>query len=163
MWSFFYGWRRKAGGVTLVMACVFAAAWVGSLTEMQALFRLNENDTHLVASVDGNISWERIWPIPTPRRSRWVHKRNRIVGPNDPDSDCDVHWNITGFGFDFRAFSKLETGAGVPPYTQEFALWQIPYWSITIPLTLLSAYLILWKPLGRESSAPPANLNLNSN
>ncbi|MDB5346666.1 MAG: hypothetical protein JWP89_5043 [Schlesneria sp.] len=25
-------------------------------------------------------------------------------------------------------------------------VWKFPYWVITIPLTLLSAYLILWKP-----------------
>jgi hypothetical protein len=27
----------------------------------------------------------------------------------------------------------------------------IPYWSIMLPLTLLSAYLILWKPRKRDS------------
>jgi len=30
MGDFFKGWRRKAGCVTLVMACTFAAAWVRS-------------------------------------------------------------------------------------------------------------------------------------
>jgi hypothetical protein len=31
-------------------------------------------------------------------------------------------------------------------------VWHIPYWSLTIPLTLLSAYLILWKPRKRGVS-----------
>lgn len=144
--NYFKPLRRKIGVMTLVVACVFVAGWVRSLTEMHVLFRLNEVDTHLLASVDGHISWERIWPIPTPRQSRWVYRKNRIVeseDPDDADKGLDIHWQYTGFGFDFRAFSMLETAAPVPPYTQEFALWQIPYWSITFPLTLLSASLLL--------------------
>lgn len=48
------------------------------------------------------------------------------------------------FGFKIESTSWItET---IPPSAVRFKLLVIPYWSFTIPLTLLSAYLILWKP-----------------
>jgi hypothetical protein len=42
-------------------------------------------------------------------------------------------------GFHCGAGQYKDTGIGIVNYT-------LPYWSIAIPLTLLAAYLILWKP-----------------
>ena len=37
-------------------------------------------------------------------------------------------------------------------YTSHLGYWVIPYWAVVIPLTLVSASLILWKP--RQSLSP---------
>ena len=34
--------------------------------------------------------------------------------------------------------------------------WIIPHWSIVLPLTLLSAYLLLWKPRPKTKGEPNA-------
>jgi hypothetical protein len=34
--------------------------------------------------------------------------------------------------------------------------WRVPYYAIIIPVTLLSAYLILWKPRPEPKGAPDA-------
>lgn len=39
----------------------------------------------------------------------------------------------------------------------------IPYWCVTTPLTLLSAYLILWKTRKQKTADQPAISNLISN
>ncbi|MDB5347599.1 MAG: hypothetical protein JWP89_5976 [Schlesneria sp.] len=51
------------------------------------------------------------------------------------------------------------------PYTvfENIFRFAVPYSAMTIPLMLLSAYLIIWKPRKQKTSAPPANSNLNSN
>lgn len=145
MGEFFWGWRRKLGVVTLGLSCMLTVGWVRSLVELDALALLNAHNSHLVISAEGGISWERIWPIMKTRPSRWLYKHNEITKSNNPYEGIDVHWNVTGLGFDFRDFARLETAAGVAPYTQEYALWQIPYWSIVIPLSLISLWLLLFK------------------
>ena len=37
--------------------------------------------------------------------------------------------------------------------TRREVVWTIPYASVTIPLTLISAYLILWKPHKRKAES----------
>ena len=146
MMEFFRGWKRKVGTLILVMACLCAMGWVRSFTDQDVFVRLNNNETHLVVSMNGCVWWERIWPIMTPRQSRSFYKNSKTtVNSDNTWDDCDIHWNITGLGFDFRTYSKWQAVGGVAPYTQEYALWQLPYWSVTIPLTLISVWLLLSK------------------
>jgi hypothetical protein len=154
MVNYFKPLRRKVGVVTLAMACVFMAQWLRSLIELDAIARLNENNTHLVISADGAVSWSRLWPIMEPRPSRWLYKHNPVSPDSTPNPNLNYHWRFSGLGFEFSANSFLESSI-VPPYTQEVATWQVPYWSIVIPLTLLSAWLLFSKP--RKRPKPDAS------
>jgi hypothetical protein len=151
MYGFFKPLRRKLGVVTLVMACVFAAAWVRSLTELDIVVRLNANNTHLMMSVGGTLNWERMWPIVIPRPSRWMYRHQS----SSPKEDFDVSYGFLGLGFDIRNQSRIETKIGTVPYIAESETWQIPYWSIVIPLTLLSAWLLF---SNRRQSKTPTKL-----
>ncbi len=42
-------------------------------------------------------------------------------------------------------------GAEVP-HSILWNAWAVPYWTFVVPLTLLSVYLILWRPRKRELS-----------
>lgn len=138
MREFFNGWRRKAGVVTLVLACVFTAGWVRSFTTLDGLF-FNPGPTRLMLfSTVGKLSlairingelkhepfyWLRRPPAPAAHRL-----------PDDPfEGPFSTRWSL--FGFEFKEMARL-------PYP----IWTVPYWSIVLPLTLLSAWLLLSKP-----------------
>ncbi|WP_010582199.1 hypothetical protein [Schlesneria paludicola] len=138
--------RRKLGIVTLILACAFMAGWIRSQTNLDSLFRLNQMDTHVLISFNGRICWERIWPVRTPRPSRWLYRHNGVVPSfEDQWEGCDIHWRVATLGFNFCTFSRDENVPGGSSWTLEFDSWEIPYWSIVIPLTAVSAYLLLFK------------------
>jgi hypothetical protein len=154
MRDFFKPWRRKAGVLTLGLACLAMVGWVRSQTNLDALFRLNKTNTHELSSYDGSIHWDRIWPIVTPRPSRWVYRHNgNITHVDNPWEGCKIHWKVEGFGFALSAFSRQELVVGLAPPT-EFEQWSVPYWSIAIPLTLLSAWLLLSKSRQKPTTEP---------
>ncbi|MEK6262669.1 MAG: hypothetical protein AABP62_29075 [Planctomycetota bacterium] len=88
--EFFKGWRRKAGLVTLVMACVLGVGWMRSMVIRDA-FRIPNQIT--IDSVEGQF---------------WVGLPGDLLGES-------YHFRI------------------------------IPYWWAVLPLTLLSAWLIVRK------------------
>lgn len=104
MREFFNDWRRKAGCVALVMACVVAGMWLRS----QFYY-------------DGVISWDN-------------EVEDTVYSTNG-----SLHWSsVTREDLTIRTFRSL------------------PYWSIVLPLTLLSAYLLLWKPRPKPKGKPNA-------
>lgn len=146
MGEYLNSWWRKCGIVTLIAACVFAAGWVRSQTNLDALFRLNQTNTHELSSYDGRLHWTRIWPITIPRPSRWLYRHNGQIEPTeDPWEGCEIHWKVTGLGFVLSAFSTQEAVPGLAPHTVEFESWDISYWAFVVPLTLLSGWLLLKK------------------
>ena len=62
--------------------------------------------------------------------------------------DFTISVEATGFGIEWQGFSSTFGGS------RDFK-WLIPYWSVVLPLTLLSAYLLLSKP--RLKTAKPPN------
>ena len=60
MLNFFKPWRRKAGCVTLVMACVLMVGWVRSFFLNDELQRASETSTFVAFSVDGRLAFGRI-------------------------------------------------------------------------------------------------------
>jgi hypothetical protein len=57
MHTFFHGWRRKAGVVTLVMALVFAAIWVGGISEPRSLVLNLAGQDHQFTTDSGRLIW----------------------------------------------------------------------------------------------------------
>ena len=119
MREFFHGWRRKSGCVTLMMALLFMGGWIRSRTDRDtAVIRTGTNSFFGFESKDGSM--------------RLAH--------------FAFNYPVTFFGnFEFEGARRSDalTLMAVVPSELQFA---VPYWSIAVPLTLLSAYLILWKP-----------------
>ena len=146
MREFFKPWRRKAGCVTLVMACVLMAAWirglffldftiVGGVPDAKSEFTLGSSEegiewcrTTFLDSVSINhvsINWHSIahsMNLRTPREVRY------------PGYRMIRRWRILGF--------IVDEGDSVDCRIRD---WVIPYWSIVLPLTLLSAWLLFSK------------------
>ena len=122
MREFFRGWRRKAGTVTLVMACVLSLLWYRS-----QFF----GDRLTVGPLIGVSQFGEVSFGYSPNISRLAL------------NSVQLHGVVTG------------TGPGGLVLRSPDARWRhfkpvISYWPLAILLTLLSAYLILWKSRKRE-------------
>ncbi len=121
MGEFFKGWRRKAGLVTLAMACVLMIGWMRSLavTDVFSIW-INEPRQRRLLAIEshyGEIGWQDFGSAPLiGNPSGWSSYANNLRPP-DP-----------------LAFNT------------------VPYWSLVLPLTLLSAWLILIKPRKAKGS-----------
>jgi len=61
--------------------------------------------------------------------------------------DPNIKWGPDSFSWaSFPRTSDSDGTMTMVPVTHYHAVWLIPDWSIVIPLTLLSAYLLLTKP-----------------
>ena len=136
MGEFFRGWRRKIGCVTLVIACVLMVGWVRCQTIAEVVQVGIGNRNFYLLSVDDKLHLGVQQPGGGWHQWGWVaepssNTRFRIHVNRDPDVDLRL------------------CGAGLVSYGTGGAGGKIelrfPYWSINIPLTLLSAYLLLTK------------------
>ena len=142
MGEFLHGWRRKLGVVTLLMACLFMAGWVGTLSEGASICLSGGSSLFIMTSLNGSvgcyefrgsdISGLKSTPFPS-----WG---KQFLGdfPEWADNPL-ITWRLRCLGFGVSDKS-LRIG------DYEVAIRLVPYWSITIPLTLLSAFLLLSKP-----------------
>lgn len=156
MGEYFKPWRRKIGVVTLAMACVFMGAWIRSQLICDFFGRFH-NGTFLLEfeALNGNLVWcstSKPWFTGKPEPLRWIVH----VAPNDFKlfEENSIHWSTQFLGF---AIGEME-----PPvwpvrelWWRNRPIWVIPYWHIVIPLTLLSAYLLLSKT--KQPTGPQAN------
>jgi hypothetical protein len=150
MRDFFRGWRRKAGLVTLVMACGLASLWVRSVNVEDAARFSVAARRQLLRSAHQKLEWhgwkERNTDPPIPdclsrpiRRVTFVNLNSGKVTPlvwidgDEPQSSP----------------RDLAHAKFFKPMERRLISWSVPYWCIASPLTLLAAYLLLWKPRKR--------------
>jgi hypothetical protein len=164
MSGYFKPLRRKIGVLMLVMACAFAVAWMRSLYKCDNFCRINANSRDTFTSVDGELSLSRLTWIANRLNETgyirlfgseyyWLTRDISSVGgfeldangkrpPHEPfNRDFDVEWCWDWAGFTFGAATRKPDS----PRVFHVDLYSIPYWSIVIPLTLLSAWLLLSK------------------
>lgn len=146
MCDFFKPWRRKIGVATLVMACVFAAGWVRSFYFMDAVgFDRDDNTSETFHSDRGQIIW---WESSSDfdhtefSLSRaWTLLRHGSHRCDDgmPQFNIYTSWRfkIMGIGSGIESALRGE-GRGRFIYAS--------YWTFTVPMFLLSAWLLLSKP-----------------
>jgi hypothetical protein len=147
MLSFFHGGRRKMGVSTLVMACALMVGWCRS-------FHTNDQPTLSVKGYDLSLDSDRgrLTFIYMPRRTPWAQwviswnttdvcllqamelELERLKGSGSAPTSI---WQR--LGFDRTVPIPIE---GLAPHWT----WAVPYWSVTIPLTMLSTYRLLSKP-----------------
>ena len=152
----FRGWKRKTGLVTLILACGFAIAWVRS-SLVEDLWQPGTGKTigewqadtvqHIFRSSHQGITWQTIegfngtmigwkpgWAT-DPLSTAPHHTTLRPVhGTADGAGDIKSHWACWGFEYAILEEEDLRRTA-----------LKIPYWSIVGPLTLMSAWLLLFK------------------
>ncbi len=123
MHTFFHGWRRKAGVITLVMACVIFIAWMRSPVEMIHLRMTILGRKFDVASLRGELVF-----------SSWAAQ-----GEEDWD------WGRMYIPPSLYPDRRLSDKTGGPDIAHH-PYFILQYWFLVLITSLFSAYLILWKP-----------------
>lgn len=135
MSEFFRGWRRKVGCVTLILAVAATTSWMRSMILADTLMFGVGNEQYMVFSSDGMLSWYS-WRFATSDRpsvgTQFVAKSIRLSDPS------------------FFVATSYQRACHLS------RRWTIPYRVFAISLTLLSAYLILWKPCPKPEEQPHA-------
>ena len=134
MGDFFIGWRRKVGVVTLVLACVFAGGWVKSLSTTDILNLRGRKQTILFS---GNCSIALV--TPQFELSRTWHTFPGSEHVFFGDLSFKQRGLRTGYRLEHNPEWELPNGL-------RSTFWTASYWSIVIPLTILSAYLLIVQP-----------------
>jgi hypothetical protein len=129
MSGFFYGWRRKTGVVTLLMACVLMGAWLRCRSRDDVVYFVFLDRQHRIYAVENRIIW-----LTTPDPNLFLDMR---CGIGDDTENNELKY-IDKVWHGNEIIKKLS-----------FRRWNIPIWSLVLPPTVLSAYLILWKPRKR--------------
>ena len=150
MKEFFKPWRRKFGVLTLMLACVAVCGWVRSYTTADDIVFLGGKLSYEdVGSFNGSVGW---WHHETDGGVGFANKvlqwkafpLNEFISS---DYDLYVTWHLDVSGFRY--------GRYIPTGTFKATCLVIPYWSLVIPLTFLSAYLLLKKPQTSTSKKTP--------
>lgn len=157
MREFFHGWRRKAGVVPLVMALALMVGWLRSLIVADYFIYTvkhtsEEHCNNVLSSLRGAIGLNQHWldrGQPINQTTHLAHHRFPFWY-TEPAGRIDLsrfkcRWRYCGFEmYDFPGgVDDQLTG------TQYF----IPYWSLILPLTLLSCCLLLGTPRKRPPHA----------
>ena len=161
--TYFKPLRRKIGVVTLMVACVFAGEWVRSPWDVDLISYLSDSRTfHVVYSCPLGIGYTRLCELegtslfaanrfgllPVSVESIPATQGNLACIPFQLTSTPGEinwntnHWESQWYGFRMQTFWQ-STIPTPPTSVQRFQVWIIPHWSIVVPMTLLSAYLLL--------------------
>jgi hypothetical protein len=157
MREFFRGWRRKVGCVTLVMACVVMGLWIRGFHWQDSAEFCPSRTIYTTSSGYGYFAFQAFeFPArgaalsqssvsTSPLRLLQMGWNSSLIteelGEFAPwkGAESEAHWKWQSFLVGTASFDTVNLN-----YSKSYAI--IPCWSIAIPLTLLSAYLILWKP-----------------
>jgi hypothetical protein len=142
MCEFFRGWRRKIGVLTLLMACLLAAAWVRSLIITDLIcIPFGQLTEEVFVSEEGKLTWQRIReedPASVPTHLLWKCFYSGVGGVDDDDPPVS---HCRFLGIEVGEYTSKQMGSAFPS-----AFCSIPYWLFVIPLTLVSVFLMLSKP-----------------
>lgn len=164
--TFFHSWRRKIGVLTLGIASVLMVGWVRSYHLDDILhFQRNGSETY-VASFTGMISlkWSTFHPsaqlafppvrwssIPVDKLPECQPNNDGTPRKYDPWTGHEVKWRWDWAGFHFG----VGTAWWIVGLTNQY---MVPYWTVVIPLILLSAYLLLSKPRVAKPKSRPTHV-----
>ncbi len=167
MSEFFRGRRRKIGVLTLMMALLFMAGWIRSLVITDALIFPARQQTTGSAVL---ITFDTLFSI----RNTVVWTRDHEESTEDINEPIDLGqrypiWKtsaaVSEFNDDRMKWQWRWCGFGIGKFDEERqeGVWEtfvtIPYWSIVMPLTLISAWLlVLSKPRPDKFKTPSPSL-----
>ncbi|WP_029247179.1 hypothetical protein [Schlesneria paludicola] len=140
MREFFRGWKRKFGVVTLLMACAVMAGWVRSLSVIDEVAIYTTGREHAFGSAFGYFAWQSTDAHTTNTKRFWDWNAQPTIGSG-----------LTSESLVKQFESSLTSLESLHPQQ-----WMLSYWLLVIPLTLLSAWLLL-------SKSRPANFSESPN
>ena len=152
MGDYFKPRRRKIGVMTLGITCLFALTWVRSQYTVDVFSITHSRWQHYFFSDNFGLWWETDIIEQNSHKSQrsggssnWYFQSSTksSIHPESPDFEFAANPDmvLTLFGFHVATlFSKNEQ----PEILK--STWIIPYYSIVMPLTLLSAWLLLSRP-----------------
>ena len=149
MWDFFRGWKRKVGVVTLFLACSLSAAWVRSSFLQESLnLPIGERSSVQIVSQCQSLNLFAI-------RAHLADPQLHIIDySGEKLYDTVPHVQLGGMRFSGpKGYFHLQFQ--MDAQTWSVMLITLPYWMLVLPLTLLSAYLLLKKSRTRESGELP--------
>jgi hypothetical protein len=149
MAEFFRGWKRKVGVVTLCLGCVFMLEWVRSASESDLIhFMRQPHIRHTIYSCPAGLGWTRLClTAGTPIYNRpFDYVTWQTLPLSQRNGVYPFDWHDTQWGTQWMGFRMGTVVWDNPPGFQETTVVVVPHWSIVIPLTLLSAWLLLSKP-----------------
>ncbi len=144
MGDFFHGWRRKIGVVMLVLALSFMVGMVRTAKFDDRMQTQIGDTNYCLLSSDGLVRFTRYTAKDAPPLVMWESRSSNSGTLHDVVGGAPIawKWHVTWFGFE-AGFGNFRWG------TVPIAAFSLPYW-IAIPLTLLTAWLLLSKPRSRH-------------
>jgi hypothetical protein len=144
MKQFFHGWRRKLGVAALVVACAVFVVWMRGYMARDR-FHFGTGQTHgCLTSEGGHVQYTRsdvgkdgIDRIAA-NWENWEDYLEELQNLPGVERSSVERWECSGFLYCVIHDGDLRAN-----------IWVIPYWSLVLPFTVFSAYLILWKPRKR--------------
>lgn len=183
MGDFCHGWRRKIGVLILLTSCFFAGEWIRSLEFADSFWIedvIHERDLVLL-SINGRICFSCQLPNPAVIESPSPpYCAFHVLSRRSEEPDLFIeHANVIvlfGWNDQWIALGEREI-LSILPRPEDESLpsvelgehrflsikqrtnyhgiqFVIPHWFIVIPLTAISAWLLLSKPRQRQSKSP---------
>lgn len=138
MGGFFRGWRRKVGIFTLVMTCVFMSGWVRSFSKADGL---NSAGSQFI-SHHGGIFCQIVPDIFDFHFSCYSTDEKMMRNAYSHASCAEIWaWKTLGFAYG-NTTEEMKNGDGSTSKVTLLSLY-FPYWSIVLPLAVISACLLL--------------------
>jgi hypothetical protein len=137
------GWRRKMGLSLLVMTCVLMGGWLRSVFVADGIsWTRGSNVCEHFMSAEQNLTWQTTYNIEAllPSMLPVWHSSALDFTIVDDAADQPV-WRWRFLGFEAGEFTTQMTGDA-----SYGSFCSIPYWSVTVPLTLVSIWFLLSKP-----------------
>ena len=164
MREFFKGWRRKVGCVTLAIASFVTTLWVRGLSRSDdAFIPFGDQTTFQVISQKSSLTVRKFVSRFRAATAKAGPDRILLLEVFPPTKRSPGH---VAFSADEMTRKQLGTpyvwtfkmgGMGLATFQDNelqlrVAIFTIPYWTMALPLTLLSAYLILSTPRKRTEA-----------
>lgn len=146
MGQYFRGWGRKAGLAALLIACIVTVLWLCTLrgeycyhyvwrTSDTAAIRVGIKKSQLV--LDSISAGRPLFVSSGVNQAIAVWKDPVTRTLNYPSQgDTEIEWTHQFGGFGFGKYLQDE------PFAFHFKTWRIPYWSVVMPLSVISAWLL---------------------
>lgn len=144
MQEFFRSWKRKLGIVTLLLGSGFMAFWVRSLSITDCLmYSAGKDAIDTWYSKKSTILFVQ-HRLDIDKYSRAHQEIYSITAPALPtwSSDVDVYVDLSTIDWRYT-FLGLGLGQKEQKVGDVSTFYLLPYWSIVVPLTALSAWLLV--------------------
>lgn len=143
MTGFFYSWRRKIGGLLLLMSLALMGLWIRS-RQIDDVVRFDLfGRKHFIQSCQGRAGWWA-WNDPDAETSLPHLMSEVLPKPSTQDLMPDeIGW---GLRQDAKHADLWFAKSFHDDLQGDMRDWIVPYWTLVWPSTLLSALLLFWMP-----------------